>query len=52
MFALSLTLLLAGIALASVAQSYPKHRAALEWACGTLLIAGLGLLGFGLRLFR
>ncbi|MCJ2033557.1 hypothetical protein [Methylobacterium sp. J-068] len=52
MFALSLTCLLAGLALAAVARSYPDHRATLEWVCGTLVIAGLGLLGFGLRLFR
>ena len=52
MFAVSLTCLLAGVALAAAGQSFPNQRAALEWACGTLLIAGLCLLGFGLRLFR
>ncbi|WP_264049000.1 hypothetical protein [Methylobacterium flocculans] len=52
MFAISLTCLLAGVALAAAAQSFPNHRAAMEWACGTLLLAGLGLLGFGLRLYR
>lgn len=52
MFAMSLTCLLAGLALAALARSFPNHRAGIEWVCGTLLIAGLGLLGFGLRLFR
>lgn len=52
MFSISATCLLAGIVLALVAQSYPRRRIALEWAGGTLLIAGLGLLGAGLRLFR
>lgn len=52
MFAISLTCLLAGLAIAAAARSYPNHSAALEWVCGVLLIAGLGLLGFGLRLFR
>jgi len=52
MVTLSLTCLLTGLALAWVARNYPNHRDVLEWACGTLLIAGLSLLGFGLRLFR
>ncbi|MCJ2046888.1 hypothetical protein MKK58_20455 [Methylobacterium sp. J-078] len=52
MFALSLTCLSAGLGLAAVSRNYPHHSAALERACGALLIAGLGLLGFGLRLFR
>jgi hypothetical protein len=52
MFALSLTCLVAGLGLAAVSRSYPHHSVALERGCGTLLIAGLGLLGVGLRLFR
>lgn len=52
MLKVSASFLLAGIALAAAAQASPRRRSALEWAGGTLLIAGLGLLGAGLRLFR
>jgi hypothetical protein len=52
MFTISASCLLAGTALAAAAQNIPHRRAALEWAGGTLVIAGLGLLGAGLRLFR
>lgn len=52
MLALSLTCLLTGLVLAGITRSYPHHRAVLEWAGGTLLIVGLSVLGFGLRLFR
>lgn len=52
MFTISVSCLLTGVVLAAVAQNSPRRRVALEWAGGTLLIAGLGLLGAGLRLFR
>lgn len=52
MFIVSTGFLLAGVALAAAAQASPRSRSALEWAGGTLLIAGLSLIGAGLRLFR
>ena len=52
MFTVSASFLLAGVALAAAAQASPGRRSVLEWACGTMLIAGLSLLGAGLRLFR
>jgi hypothetical protein len=52
MFTVSASFLLAGVALAAAAQASPRRRSVLEWAGGTLLIAGLSLLGAGLRLFR
>ena len=52
MFIVSTGFLLAGVALSAAAQASPRSRSALEWAGGTLLIAGLSLIGAGLRLFR
>lgn len=52
MFTVSASFLMAGVALAAAAQASPRRRSVLEWAGGTLLIAGLSLLGAGLRLFR
>ncbi|MGU3360041.1 hypothetical protein ACLBWX_06900 [Methylobacterium sp. M6A4_1b] len=52
MVTISVSCLVAGVSLAAAAQNATRRRAALEWAGGTLLIAGLGLLGAGLRLFR
>jgi hypothetical protein len=38
-----------GAAIAYMANSYPKHREAIEIVAGILLIGGFGLLGFGLE---
>jgi hypothetical protein len=41
--------LLLGTAIAYLANSYPKHQAAMETVAGFLLIAGLGMLGYELE---
>jgi hypothetical protein len=48
---LSLASILAGGALAYVAERHPRHVALLEGGGGALLVAGLMLLGSGLSRF-
>lgn len=38
-----------GTAIAYMASSYPKYRAAIETVVGILLIGGLGLMGYALE---
>jgi hypothetical protein len=47
---LSLSSFLVGVALASLAERYPSHIAVLQQGAGTLMIAGLALLGAWLPL--
>jgi hypothetical protein len=47
---LSLFILFIGVALASVAERYPGHIVVLQQGAGTLMIAGLTLLGAWLPL--
>jgi hypothetical protein len=46
---LSTISLILGTAIACMANSYPRHRAAIETVAGILLIGGLGLMGYALE---
>ena len=45
---ISLTSVVTGVALATIAERYPAHVALLEKGAGVLLIGGFALLGAGL----
>jgi hypothetical protein len=49
--AISLASMLSGTALACYAPKAPGRTEQLEWCAGVLLIAGLSLIGSGLRLY-
>ena len=49
--ALSTISLLIGTAIACLANGYPKYQAVMETVAGFLLLAGLGMLGYGLEAF-
>jgi hypothetical protein len=49
MVGLSAISVVLGAAIACAAGRYPRHRGAMETVAGTLLVVGLGLLGYTLQ---